>query len=51
MVPVTGEGRPSAAAVDQRRAVTKERFLRKVESIGAEQLEAVEGGLRAILGW
>ena len=35
--------------VDQIRAVTKERFLRRIESISAQQLRAVEDGLRAIL--
>ena len=49
LVPLTCEGRSSVAVVDQIRAVTKERFLRKIESMSAEQLSAVEDGLRAIL--
>jgi mRNA-degrading endonuclease toxin of MazEF toxin-antitoxin module len=35
--------------VDQIRAVTKERFLRRIETLGAQQMKAVEDGLRAIL--
>jgi mRNA interferase MazF len=49
LVPLTCEGRAAVAVVDQIRAVTKERFLRKIESISAQQLRAVEEGLRAIL--
>jgi len=49
LVPLTCEGRTSVAVVDQIRAVTKERFLRRIESISAQQLKAIEDGLRAIL--
>jgi mRNA interferase MazF len=49
LVPLTCEGRTTAAVVDQVRAVTKERFLRKIESVSAQQLSAVEDGLRTIL--
>jgi len=49
LVPLTCEGQPTVAVVDQIRAVTKERFLRRIESITAQQLRAVEDGLRAIL--
>ncbi|HXN94944.1 MAG TPA: type II toxin-antitoxin system PemK/MazF family toxin [Candidatus Acidoferrales bacterium] len=49
LVPLTCEGRTAVAVVDQIRAVTKERFLRRIESISAQQLRAVEDGLRAIL--
>jgi mRNA-degrading endonuclease toxin of MazEF toxin-antitoxin module len=49
LVPLTCEGRTAVAVVDQIRAVTKERFLRRIESISAQQLKAVEDGLRAIL--
>jgi len=46
---LTCEGRPSVAVVDQIRAVTKERFLRRIEAVSTQQLRAVEDGLRAIL--
>jgi mRNA interferase MazF len=46
---LTCEGRPSVAVVDQIRAVTKERFLRRIETVNTQQLRAVEDGLRAIL--
>jgi mRNA interferase MazF len=49
LVPLAGEGRSAVAVVDQVRAVTKERFLLRIESISAEHLGAVEDGLRAIL--
>src|SRR5580704_772718 len=37
-VPLTCEGRASVAVVDQIRAVTKERFLGRIESLGSLQL-------------
>jgi mRNA interferase MazF len=46
---LTCEGRPSVAVVDQVRAVTKERFLRRIETVSTQQLRTVEDGLRAIL--
>ena len=49
LVPLTCEGRTAVAVVDQIRAVTKERFLRRIESISAQELRAVEDGLRTIL--
>ena len=49
LVPLACEGRPSVAVLDQIRAVTKERFLQRIEAISAEHLGAVEEGLRAIL--
>jgi mRNA-degrading endonuclease toxin of MazEF toxin-antitoxin module len=49
LVPLTCEGRTAVAVVDQIRAVTKERFLRKIVSISAQQLRTVEDGLRTIL--
>jgi mRNA interferase MazF len=49
LVPLTCEGRPVVAVNDQIRAVTKERFLQHIETIGAQQLRAVEDGLRTIL--
>jgi len=49
LVALSCESRTAVAVVDQLRAVTKERFLRRIESISAQQLSAVEDGLRAIL--
>jgi mRNA interferase MazF len=46
---LTCEGCPSVAVVDQIRAVTKERFLRRIESVSTQQLRAVEDAVRAIL--
>jgi mRNA interferase MazF len=46
---LTCEGRPSIAVVDQIRAVTKERFLRRIETVSTQELRAVEDGLRTIL--
>jgi mRNA-degrading endonuclease toxin of MazEF toxin-antitoxin module len=43
------QGRSAVAVVDQVRAVTKVRFLLRIESTSAEHLGAVEDGLRAIL--
>jgi mRNA-degrading endonuclease toxin of MazEF toxin-antitoxin module len=37
------------AVVDQIRAVTKERFLQRMESVSTQQLRAVEDALRAVL--
>jgi mRNA-degrading endonuclease toxin of MazEF toxin-antitoxin module len=37
------------AVIDQIRAVTKERFLERIESVSTQQLRAVEDGLRTIL--
>ena len=49
LVPLTCEGQAAVAVTDQIRAVTKERFLQRIESISAQQLRDVEEGLRAIL--
>lgn len=48
-IPLTWEGRVSVAVVDQIRAVTKERFLHRIENVSNQQLKAVEDALRAIL--
>jgi mRNA-degrading endonuclease toxin of MazEF toxin-antitoxin module len=37
------------AVVDQIRAVTKERFLQRIETLSTQELRALEDGLRAIL--
>lgn len=49
LIPITCEGRTAVAVVDQIRAVTKERFLQRIESASSQHLKAVEDGLRAIL--
>jgi mRNA-degrading endonuclease toxin of MazEF toxin-antitoxin module len=43
------QGRPTAAIIDQIRAVTKERFRNKIENISAQHLRLIEGALRNIL--
>jgi mRNA interferase MazF len=49
LVPLTCQGRPAVAVIDQIRAVTKERFLDRIESISAQHLRSVEDALRHIL--
>ena len=48
-IPLTCEGRVSVAVVDQIRAVTKERFLHRIENVSNQQLKGVEDALRTIL--
>lgn len=49
LIPLTCGGRASVAVVDQIRAVTKERFLQRIEILSTQELRALEDGLRAIL--
>ena len=49
LVPLTCQGRPAVAVIDQIRAVTKERFLARIESISAQHLRSVEDALRSVL--
>jgi mRNA interferase MazF len=49
LVPLTCQGRPAVAVIDQIRAVTKERFLSRIESISTQHLRSVEDALRDIL--
>lgn len=49
LIPVTCAARAAVVVLDQIRAVTKERLHRRIESIGIQQLSAVEEGLRIIL--
>jgi mRNA interferase MazF len=49
LVPLTCQRRPAVAVIDQIRAVTKERFLDRIESISAQHLRSVEDALRNIL--
>ena len=48
-VGVTCSGQPAVAVIDQVRAVAKERLIRRVEVLSAENLAAVESALREIL--
>jgi len=48
-VSLTCQGRSAVAVIDQIRAVTKERFLNKIENISGLQLRSVEDALRNIL--
>jgi len=49
MVNVTCSGKPSVAVIDQVRAVSKERLVRLIEKLAAEELRSVEAALREIL--
>jgi mRNA interferase MazF len=49
LVSVTCSGQPAIAAIDQVRAVSKERLVSHIENLSAEELESVEDALREIL--
>ena len=49
LVPVVCAGRHAMAVIDQIRAVTKERFIRRLGELSPEELAAVEDGLRQVL--
>ncbi len=49
LVPVRAEGREVVAVTDQIRAVSKQRLNRYAGTLSAEDLEAVEEGVREIL--
>lgn len=49
LVPLTCQGRPTVAVIDQIRAVTKERLLALIESVSTQQLRSVEEALRIVL--
>jgi mRNA interferase MazF len=49
LVPLVCGGRPAVAVMDQVRAVTKERLAERLDTISAEDLAAVEEGLRQVL--
>lgn len=42
-------GQKVVAVIDQVRAISKERLVRRIEDLPKDQLEAVEAGLREIL--
>jgi mRNA interferase MazF len=49
LVSVTCSGQPAIAVIDQVRAVAKERLVRHIENLSAQELESVEDALREIL--
>jgi mRNA-degrading endonuclease toxin of MazEF toxin-antitoxin module len=49
MVSVTCSGLPAVAAIDQVRAVAKERLVSLIERLSAQELESVEDAVREIL--
>jgi mRNA interferase MazF len=49
LVSVTCSGQPAIAVIDQVRAVSKERLVRHIENLSAQELESVEDALREIL--
>jgi mRNA interferase MazF len=49
LVSVTCSGLPAVAVIDQVRAVAKERLIRHIENLSAQELESVEDALREIL--
>ncbi len=49
LVPVVCAGRRAVAVVDQVRAVSKERFLRRMGELSVPDLAAVEEALRLVL--
>jgi mRNA interferase MazF len=49
LVSVTCDGQPAVAVIDQVRAIAKERLVRHIESLSAQELESVEDALREIL--
>ncbi len=48
-VPVTCQGRPAVAVIDQVRAVAKHRLQSRVESLSPEDLETITTALSTIL--
>ena len=49
LIPVDCGGQPAVAVIDQIRAMTKECFERRIGVLSAEQLAAIEDGVREIL--
>lgn len=49
LVPMECAGRVVVAVVDQIRAISKERLQKRLDSVSADHLKAVEEGLRQIL--
>lgn len=49
LVPLSCKGRHAIAVIDQIRAVSKERLLRRIETVSTKEMRAVEDGVRAVL--
>jgi mRNA interferase MazF len=49
LIPISCDGRPAVAVSDQIRAVTKERLRGRLGVVAAEELTALEDGLRQIM--
>jgi len=49
LIPISCEGRPAVAVSDQIRAVAKERLRSRLGVVTAEELAALEDGLRQIM--
>ena len=49
-IAVVSAGRPAVAVVDQIRATAKERFGNRIGRLSLPEMEAVEDGLRQVLG-
>ncbi len=49
-IPVSCGGRPAVAVSDQLRAVAKERLRAKVGVLGGKEMDALDDGLRQIMG-
>ncbi len=49
LVPLACAGKPVVAVIDQIRAIAKERLVKAMAEISAEEMEAVEQGVRRIL--
>ena len=49
LVPIICAGRSVVAVIDQIRAISKERLQKRLDSVSADNLKAVEEGLRQIL--
>jgi mRNA interferase MazF len=49
LIPVDCEGRPAVAVIDQIRAMAKERLHRRIGVLSAQELAAIEDGVREIL--
>jgi mRNA interferase MazF len=49
LIPVDCEGRPAVAVIDQIRAMAKERLDRRIGVLSAQELAAIEDGVREIL--
>jgi mRNA interferase MazF len=49
MVPVVCAGRRSVAVIDQIRAVSKDRFAKRIGAVSEQDLLAIEDALRSVL--